>query len=306
VFKFGAVHVLDTTGRRPLPDAPTPKQMRVVEGEVARATDIAVAERVIVDTLRGSRHPFARIAAKDLVANHATRTLDVTFLVQEGKVATFGTFTVSGTQRLKPDFVEERIDIRPGEPYSPERLAKLRKRLAEYEGIASVRLREADKLDPNGQLPISVEVTEREPRYLGFGANYSATDGSVVNAYWGHRNLFGGGETLRLDAQVSWFRHAPDAVPDLNPFGYRVAATFLMPGIYTPADDLVAQAAAQREVTNAYVRDAGSFLGGVRRRFNDQLTVQVSLDLEQSRVQDGSGTNDFFVAGIPVNAAYDT
>jgi len=59
-------------------------------------------------------------------------------------------------------------------------------------------------------------------------------------------------------------------------------------------------------VTNAYVRDAGSFLGGVRRRFNDQLTVQVSLDLEQSRVQDGSGTNDFFVAGIPVNAAYDT
>src|SRR5262249_39795381 len=82
-----------------------------------------------------SGHPFARIAAKDLVANHATRTLDVTFLVQEGKVATFGTFTVSGTQRLKPDFVEERIDIRPGEPYSPERLAKLRKRLAEYEGM---------------------------------------------------------------------------------------------------------------------------------------------------------------------------
>jgi len=241
VFKFGAVHVLDTTGRRPLPDAPTPKQMRVVEGEVARATDIAVAERVIVDTLRGSGHPFARIAAKDLVANHATRTLDVTFLVQEGKVATFGTFTVSGTQRLKPDFVEERIDIRPGEPYSPERLAKLRKRLAEYEAIASVRLREADKLDPNGQLPISIEVTEREPRYLGFGANYSATDGSVVNAYWGHRNLFGGGETLRLDAQVSWFDRASDAVPDGDPFGYKVAATFLMPGIYTPADDLVAQ-----------------------------------------------------------------
>src|SRR5262249_60036786 len=26
-FKFGAVHVLDTTGRRPLPDAPTPQQL---------------------------------------------------------------------------------------------------------------------------------------------------------------------------------------------------------------------------------------------------------------------------------------
>ena len=305
-FKFGAVHVLDATGRRPLPDAPTPKQMRVVEGEVARATDIAGAERVIVETLRGSGHPFARIAAKDVVANHATRTLDVTFLVQEGPVATFGTVTVSGTQRLKRNSIEGRIDIRPGEPYSPERLAKLRKRLTQYEAIASVRLREADKLDANGQLPISVEVTEREPRYLGFGANYSTTDGSVVKTYWGHRNLFGGGETLRLDAQVSWFGQAPDAVPDVDPFGYKVAATFLMPSIYSPADDLVAQTTVQREVTNAYVRDAGNFLGGVRRRFNDQLTMQVSTDLEQSRVQDWSGTNDYFVAGIPVDAAYDS
>src|SRR5204863_4320383 len=115
------------TGRRPLPDAPTPKQMRVVTGEVARATDIAGAERVIVDTLRASGHPFARIAAKDVVANHADKTVDVTFLVQEGPVATFGTFTVSGTQRLKPGTIEERINIRPGEPYSLERLTKLRK-----------------------------------------------------------------------------------------------------------------------------------------------------------------------------------
>jgi translocation and assembly module TamA len=306
VFKFGAVHVLDTTDGRPLPDAPTPKQMRVLEGEVARANDIAGAERIIVDALRGRGHPFARIAAKDVVANHATKTLDVTFLVQQGPAATFGTFTVSGTQRLKRDSLEERIGIRPGEPYSPERLAKLRKRFAEYEAIGSVRLREADKLDANGQLPVSVEVAEREPRYLGFGAKYSTTDGSVVNAYWGHRNLFGGGETLRLDAQVSWFGHAPDSVPDVDPFGYKVAATFLMPSLYTPAVDLITQAAVQREVTNAYVRDAGSFLGGVRRRFNDQLTLQVSLDLEQSRVQDWSGTNDYFVAGIPVDAAYDT
>jgi len=151
-----------------------------------------------------------------------------------------------------------------------------------------------------------VEVTEREPRYVGFGAKYSTTDGSVSNAYWGHRNLFGGGETLRLDAQVSWFGGTPDAVPDADPFGYKVAATFAKPGIYTPADDLVAQAAVLREVTDAYVRDAGTFLGGIRHRFDDQFTMQVGLDLEQSRVQDWSGTNNYFVAGIPVDVAYDT
>lgn len=305
-FKFGSVRVLDATDRRPVPDAPRPRQMRLVTGEVAHATNIARAERVIVNALRNRGKALARIVDKDVVADHATRTLDVTFLVQEGPAATFGTFTVSGAHRLKPGFIEERINIRPGEPYSPERLARLRKRLTEYEGIASVRVREADALDANGQLPIYVEVSEREPRYIGGGGKYSSTDGSVLNAYWGHRNLFGGGETLRLDAQVSWFGHTPDAAPDADPFGYKAAATFVKPGIFTPADDLVAQAAVLREVTDAYVRDAVTFLGGVRHRFSDQLYVQASLDLEQSRLQDWSGTNDYFIAGIPVEVAYDT
>lgn len=306
VFRFGNVRVLDAAGRRPLPTAPTQKQLRLVTGEVARATDIASAERVIVNSFRDSGHPLARIVSKDVVADHATKTLDVTFVVQAGPVATFGTFTVSGTQRLKPGFVEERINIQPGEPYSPKRLARLRKRLSEYEAIASVRLREADQLDANGQLPIYVEVTERDPRYVGFGAKYSTTEGSVGNVFWGHRNLFGGGETLRLDAQVSWFGSTPEAVPDADPFGYKVSTTFVKPGIYTPADDLIAQAAVLREVTNAYVRDAATFLGGVRHRFNDELTMQVSLDLEQSRVQDTNGTKDYSIAGIPIDVAYDT
>ncbi|MDQ8728414.1 autotransporter assembly complex family protein [Bradyrhizobium sp. LHD-71] len=306
VFKFGSVRVLDAAGRWPVPEAPRPTQMRLVTGEIARASDIAGAERVIVKALRDRGKPFAHIAAKDVVADHATKTLNVTFLVHEGPVATFGTFTVSGAQRLKPGFIEERVGIRPGEPYSPERLAKLRKRLSEYEGIASVRIRQADALDTNGQLPIYIDVTERDPRYFGGGAKYSSTEGSVVNAYWGHRNLFGGGETLRLDAQVSWFGRTPDAVPDANPFGYRAAATFLKPGIFTPADDLIVQTAVLREVTDAYVRDAVTFLGGVRHRFSDQLSVQVGLDLEQSHLQDWSGSNDYFIAGIPVDVAYDT
>lgn len=305
-FTFGTVQILDAAGRQPLSTAPTPRHLHLVTGEAARATDIAGAERIIVNAFRDTGHPFARIASKDIVADHATKTLDVTFLVQEGPAATFGTFTVSGTQRLRPGFIEERIDIQPGEPYSPKRLAKLRKRLTGFEAVASVRLREGDKLDANGQLPIYVEVTERDPRYVGFGAKYSTTEGSVGNVFWGHRNLFGGGETLRLDAQVSWFGSKPEAVPDADPFGYKVSSTFVKPGIYTPADDLVMQGAVLREVTNAYVRDAATFLGGIRHRFSDQLTVQVSLDLEQSRVEDANGTKDYSIAGIPVDVAYDT
>ncbi|WP_245504496.1 autotransporter assembly complex protein TamA [Aquabacter spiritensis] len=303
-FSFGTIRILDMSGR-PLPDPPRPRQLHLVPGEPARASRVLGAEDVIVDRLRDAGHPFARIASKDVVADHANDTLNVTFRVDPGPVATFGPFTVSGTETLEPGFVAARIDIRPGEPFSPERLTALRRRLAGYEIIGSVRFIEARQLNALGQLPIEVQVSERKQRYVGFAATYSNTDGSSANAFWGHRNLFGGGETLRLDAQATWFTEASDAVPDADPFGYNVSATFMKPGIFTANEDLVAKAAVLREVTNAYVRDAVTFLGGVRHRFNNDLTMQVGIDLEASKVEDSTGTADYPIVGVPVDVNFD-
>lgn len=306
LFQFGRVELLDAANRRPLVDAPSLTRLRLEPGEPALATSILRAEGAIVDHWRRLAHPFARVADKEVVADHKTNKVDVTFLIAPGPVATFGRFTVVGADFLTPGFIEERIEIAPGTPYSPEVLDRLRRRLLEYEAIASVRINEADKLAPDGSLPITIEVSARLPRYVGFSATYSSTDGSAINAYWGHRNLFGGGETLRLDAQVSWFGEKSEAVPNADPFGYKLAATFVKPGIYTAQDDLVANAAVLREVTNAYVREAVTLLAGIRHRYSDDLTLQVSLDLEQSQVEDSTGTNDYGIVGVPIELTYDS
>ena len=305
-FHFGRVAILDAATHRPLPDAPTLQRLRLVPGEPALATAVVNAESALVGHWRRAGHPFARIADKQVTADHATKSVDVSIYVSPGPVATFGRFTVSGADFLTPGFIEERIEIPAGTPYSPEVLDRLRRRLLEYEAIASVRIQEADKLDADGSLPIHIEVSARKPRYVGFGATYSSTEGSAINAFWGHRNLFGGGETLRLDAQVSWFGEKSEAVPDADPFGYKLSAAFVKPGIYTAQDDLVAQAAILREVTNAYVREAATLLTGVRHRYSDQLNLQVSLDLEQSRVEDTTGTRDYTIVGIPFELTYDS
>jgi translocation and assembly module TamA len=127
-----------------------------------------------------------------------------------------------------------------------------------------------------------------------------------VNGFWGHRNLFGGAETLRLDASVSWFGQKPEAVPNADPFGYKLAASFVKPGIYTAQDDLIANASVLREVTNAYVREGVVALIGVRHRFNDNLSMQVGLDFERARVEDVYGWRNDSVMGVPVDVSYDT
>jgi translocation and assembly module TamA len=305
-FRFGKVRVLDAKSRRPMPDLPDIEETGLVEGEVALSPAIARAERAIVGDLRSRGYPLARIDSKDVAADHVSLQLDVTLLVDTGPKASFGRFGVSGTEGLDPEFVASRVDIEEGEAYSPERLDKLRKRLAGYPIIGGIRLREAERLDASGRLPVNVEISERKPRYFGFGTKYSSTEGTAVNAYWGHRNLFGGAETLRIDGQVSWFGGEPDAVPDADPFGYSLKASFGKPGIFTVDDDLVAEAAVLREVTDAYVRDAVTLVAGVRRRFNDYLSVQAGVDFEQAFVEDTFGKRDDFVAGIPIDITYDT
>jgi translocation and assembly module TamA len=305
-FHFGKVQVLDASSRRPMPDMPDITDSGLGEGEVALSPAIATAERVIVSDLRKKSHPFAKISAKDVAANHAALRLDVTLLVDAGPLAGFGRFQVSGTEGLDPEFVQSRIDVEEGEPYSPRRLERLRKRLTSYPIIGGIRLKEAEALGSSGNLPVDVEVNERKPRYFGFGTKYSSTDGTALNAYWGHRNLFGGAETLRIDGQVSWFGGEPDAVPDADPFGYALTVSFGKPGIFTVDDDLIAEASGLREVTDAYVRDAVTLTAGVRHRFDDELSVQAGADFEQAFVEDTFGKRDDFVAGIPLDVIYDT
>jgi len=304
-FTFGAVRLIDARTRQPLADAPSLRALRLEPGEPARADAIVAAEGRLSDHYRALGFPFAKVVNKDIVADHATQKLNVTLPVDLGRRAVFGRFTVSGADFLTPGFIEERIDIAPGEPYSPERLAALRRRLTKIEAIGSVRIIEADHLDPDGSLPVHIEVGDRPARYVGFSAKYSNTDGSSVNAFWGHRNLFGGGETLRLDATASWFGTKSEAVPDADPFGYRLQAAFMKPGIFTADDDFLAQVAALREVTNAYVREGFTATAGVRRRFSDQFSMQVGVDFEDSTVQDADSIGDYFIVGIPVDATFD-
>lgn len=305
-FTFGEIQVVDAGSRSPISDGPKLDRLGLEPGEPALADRITRAEDVAVAFWRERGHPFARIVSKDVVADHATHKINVTLLVERGPAAAFGEFTVSGADFLTPRFIEDRVEIPPGTPFSPDKLERLRKRLLGYQAIVSVRIREGDRLDADGRLPVHIEVAARESRYIGFAAKYSTTDGSSVNAFWGHRNLFGGAETLRLDASVSWFGQKPEAVPNAEPFGYKLAASFVKPGIYTAQDDLIANAAVLREVTNAYVREGVTALIGVRHRFNDALSVQVGLDFERARVEDVTGTRDDFVVGAPIDVAYDT
>lgn len=306
-FTFGKIALVDAATGRPLTDVGSPEDLGLTPGAIAKSDLVVAAESRIVTRLRDSGHPFAAVPRRAVIADHANNELDVTYYVAPGPVAEFGPVTITGTKSLDPEFVRERLTFAPGEKFDPARIERFRRDMGRVEVIQSVQVIEGDKLDANGQLPITVQVRERKLRYVGAGARYSTTDGAVVNLYWGHRNLFGGGETLRIDAEGTYYGDPPsNAVPTNNPFGYNLSAKFMKPGIFTPADDLIAEAALLRDRTDAYITEGVTALTGVRHRFNEQLTTQVALDFESADTTDFSGTSHDYVVGFPVWTVWDS
>ena len=171
-------------------------------GDPAASASITAAQARIVDYYRAQSHPFAKVADPEPVVDFPSQAMDVTFDVTQGPTAGIGDISVSGLQTVDPAVVRTFIYTKPGEPYSPDEIAAIRRSLQRLEILSSVRVSEGEALDANGNLPLFVELTERKRHAVGGSILYSTLDGPEARAYWVDRNLFGGAETLRLEANV--------------------------------------------------------------------------------------------------------
>ena len=98
--------------------------------------------------------------------------------------------------------MRRRLMIHEGEQFSPAALDEARQDLMGLGVFSTVRMDPAGQLDPQGNLPITVELTERKLHSVDMGVAYSTDLGFNVNAGWHHRNLFGNAEQLNLTGSV--------------------------------------------------------------------------------------------------------
>lgn len=182
--------------------------------------------------------------------------------------------------------------LKQGEQYSPKDIEDAKKRLGRMEVFRAMNFEEADKIEPDGSLPMTLNVQERKPRRFGFGAEYSTLDGFGVTGYWMHRNLFGRGERLRFDAKVSGVGGSQDNSFDPTNFTYTLGTSFSKPGVYTPDTDFVAALDAKREVLDAYTETSINAKTGFTQIFSDELSGALYAKASHGRFED-----DFLESG---------
>ena len=308
------IAVVDPAGR-PFPEALLPERFTRLGPDVpARSATVLAREALIVDRFRAQGHPFARAVARDPVVDDTAHVMDVTFTMDPGPVAGLGAITVEGAPGIERATIRSFIYAEPGDPYSPQAVAAIRRSVARIEGLGSVRVREGTALDADGNLPLFVALTERERNLVGVSARYSTVDGPGVRASYANRNLFGGGETFRLDADAYYLGLGDDpfarqrkfAGIGTNGLGGRLSATYVQPALFGSRADFLANAFATREVQQSYRVDGGGVSAAIRHRFSDTFSAQVGLDAQAGRSKDALGTVDYRLIGVPASLTYDS
>ncbi|MGB3876010.1 autotransporter assembly complex protein TamA [Shinella zoogloeoides] len=295
VFTFGEVAFSgDAEGRNPA-------DYGLVPGARADSTIILKAgEKVVVD-LKAEGRPLAKLTERNATADHKTQTVDVVIAAEGGPVAPVGAVGVNGTKTVDPGFVQRYSRINAGQPYSPEALTKASERLRALGVFSSVTIREASKLAPDGSLPMTIEVSEGKHRYFGVGAQYSNTDGIGLQGYWGHRNLFGQAESLRIEGSVNRIGES-----DIGDLDYSTAILFSKPGAFGPASTFNASLKASIVDPDAYKAFTTTAAAGVSVELSDKDTVSAGAELSWADVEDAFGKNKYLTASIPIEYVRDT
>lgn len=267
-------------------------------GAIARTSDMKSAATEAVKGWRNVGHAKADVAQTDITADHAINKIDSRILLAPGPELRFGQLTIRGEKRMDPRRLRKIAGFPEGERFDPEKLEDVRKRLRRSGVFSAITLTEADQVGPGNTLDVDLLVTEQKLRRLGAGFEYSNTDGLAVTGYWINRNLFRGGERLRVDAGVSDI--GGDTGRDYN-LGVRLDR----PATITPDTTgyLLAQVVSQQE--EDYDLKSGTFGLGFTWLPSDKLTADIALQYRALRVDDDSGRSDFRLFALPGSVIWD-
>ena len=316
LFKLRTVRVLDALGVE-FPESELPQRIVGLKpGDPAAASEIRAAETRIVDYFRKQGRPLAKIQSVAPVVDHALDIMDLTVTVAPGPIAPFGEATINGPQTFDPAIVRSFLYIHPGDPYSPAAIADARNSIREIPAVGGVRITEGTALDPYGRLPYRIDVEDRLPYAVGASMKYSTTNGPEGQVYWEDRNVFGGAERLRLQADVFYAPPWYISSQSLRHFssddiGGRVSASFLKPALGGTTNDLLIDALAEKVSTSGagfvgYQAEDADVTASLRHRFNQNFWVQAGLEAQKGDATDALGTVNYTLVGVPVSANFDT
>lgn len=291
-FTFREASIAPVNSDTELPEGFTP-------GAVAETAVVRNAVSATIEGWRQDGYAKARTVSEEAIAYHDVAELSVRIGVDQGPRVRFGDMIIASDSAVRQSALRRIAGFPSGERFDPDDVQTVTGRLRATGAFSAVTLSEAETVNPDGTMDMRLEVSDRKPRRIGFGAEYSTLEGVGFTAFWLHRNIFGGAERLRFDGSVSNIGTAESGID------YGVSARLDIPAIYGADTDGYLLGSLSREDEPTYISNRAEVEVGVTRILNDRYTVELGLGLSYSETEDDLGNREFLLLTLPATLTYD-
>ncbi|MGQ9367652.1 autotransporter assembly complex protein TamA [Azospirillum sp. A39] len=304
-YTFDTVEILGAGGA-PLPGGPVPPaDLGLVPGARARGPVVVAAEERLLARLGEHGYAHARAVDRRVVVDHSDRTMDITYTVDPGPLVRFGETRIEGLEGVDEALVRGRLPWTRGDEYRPELVERARREIAQLDVFDTVRVALGDEAGAGGVTPVTVTLVERKRRFIGAGVFFSTSEGLGTQVYWGHRNLFGGAEYLRVQAQLGRLNAQTAGSGGLEVPDLQFNVQFRKPDFLDVHQTLAVNFAVVSEQPPAYDRIATTLSGSLERRITDELRAGYGVAFERGRVEANDRLWQTALVGVPLSLTYD-
>ncbi len=251
------------------PETELPPAFRT--GQPAQSVVIREAVGVALDEWRDLGHAKAEPTDQQINARHGARELDASIVLDPGPRVRFGTLRPEGQVRMRAERIAAIAGLPVGEVFSPQALRRSAERLRETGTFASVAVREAETVNPDGSLDINAALVEAPLRRIGVGVEFDTESGGKLTGFWLHRNLFGGAERLRIEGLLGGIAGRQGGRD------YRLRLDFARPATFTPDTTLTFGALVENEDERDFTARRARFELGLSHRYSDTITVTAGI-----------------------------
>jgi outer membrane protein insertion porin family len=219
-YHFGAVNIVSN-----VPEVPPESlryKLRVEAGRVynADAIEKSVEDTTIEVARRG--FPFSTVRPRG-DRNVATRTVDVTFVVEEGPRTYIERINIRGNTRTRDYVIRREFDITEGDPYNRALVDRAERRIKNLGYFKTVKITTEPGSAPD-RIIVDCDVEEQSTGEFSFSGGYSTADGVIGEVSVGERNLMGTGDIAKATVQYGQYSRGFDlSFVEPYMFGERLA-----------------------------------------------------------------------------------
>jgi outer membrane protein assembly complex protein YaeT len=188
--------VLDGPPLPPTREDEAPQELAVRPGAPYRVRDVAATREVLLSTWRRRGFLEARVEPEIELSEDRTEAR-VRLVVEPGPRTIVDNIVLAGLHQTREVTVAREMDLRPGEPFSFERVLESQRRLLSLGIFERVTISELDP-DRERQRDVVVSVQEAPRTTVSWGIGYSEQDLLRGSVELTRRNLSGLGRTASV------------------------------------------------------------------------------------------------------------